>query len=232
MARSVPGPSPAKESPYLSDLLRAARPLTLTERAHLAARFRSAPWERVVDSLRADGSLLDVGCGPGLLAWLLEWRSFAGTYLGVDPDERKVARARAWVGESSRRAFRAAGVEQVPERGFDEAAIVDVLYLVPKAARAALAAEVVSRVTPGGRVVVLTSGGGPRWKRTVDRAQERLAVAVLGMTRGAVVEPCDGAEVASILEEAGLREVRVEDAGAGYLHGFEIVSGRRERAAS
>ena len=66
--------------------------------------------------------------------------------------------------------------------------------------------------------------------RAIDRIQERLAVAVLGLTRGAVVAPCDGAEVAALLSQAGLLDVRVEDAGAGYLHGFELVSGRRERA--
>ena len=44
-------------------------------------------------------------------------------------------------------------------------------------ARAARALE------PGGLFVALTSGGGPRWKRRLDTAQERLAVG-LGITRG------------------------------------------------
>jgi hypothetical protein len=57
--------------------------------------------------------------------------------------------------------------------------------------------------------------------------QERLAVAVVGMTRGAVVDPCDGAEVAGLLLGAGVVDVHVEAVGAGYLHGFELVSGRR-----
>ena len=124
------------------------------------------------------------------------------------------------------------GVEGVEERGFDQAAIVDVLYLVPPPARAALVAEVASRLAPGGRLVVLTSGGGPRWKRSIDWIQERLAVAVLGFTHGEVVAPCDGAEVASLFSQAGLNDVRVEDAGAGYVHGFELVSGRREDAGA
>jgi hypothetical protein len=79
-------------------------------------------------------------------------------------------------------------------------------------------------------MVALTSGGGPKWKRALDTLQERFAVAVLGMTKGAVVEPCDGAEVAALFREAGLVDVRVESVGAGYLHGFELVSGRCGRA--
>jgi hypothetical protein len=67
----------------------------------------------------------------------------------------------------------------------------------------------------------------PPWKRLLDRLQERLVVAVLGWTRGSAVDPCDGVEVAALLATAGLVDVRVEDAGAGYLHGFELVSGRK-----
>jgi len=216
--------------PGILEVVRAARALPPGARAHLAARLSSAPWARVVGALALDGAaLLDVGCGPGLLAYLLARSGYAGTYLGVDPDERKVHRARVWVGESALREFRATGVESVEERAFDQAAIVDVLYLVPGPSRAALVAQVAARLLPGGRLVVLTSGGGPRWKRVLDRAQERIAVAVLGMTRGAVVEPCDGAEVAGLLFAAGLVDVGVESAGDGYLHGFELVSGRRPR---
>jgi SAM-dependent methyltransferase len=210
------------------DVFRAAGTLRRAERAHLALRLSSAPWASVVGALRLDGdSLLDVGCGPGLLAYLLDRRGYAGAYLGVDPDDRKVARARSWIGESERRSFRAGGVERVPERGFDQAAIVDVLYLLPPPARAGFVADVVARLATGGRLVVLTSGGGARWKRVIDRLQERFAVA-LGVTRGVVVTPCDGAEVASLLSQAGLVDVRVEDVGAGYAHGFELVSGRRQ----
>ena len=213
--------------PGILAVVRAARALPVPERAHLAARLSSAPWSRVAGALALEGSaLLDVGCGPGLLAHLLDGLGYAGTYLGVDPDERKVERARAWVGESPRRTFRTGGIECVAERAFDQAVIVDVLYLVPRPERAALVAEAASRLRPGGRLVVLTSGGGPRWKRFLDRMQERLAVAVVGMTRGAVVEPCDGAEVARLLLGAGLADVRIEAVGAGYLHGFELVTGR------
>lgn len=221
-----------KGIPGVLDVVRASRLLGRAERLHLAGRLSSAPWARVVGSLALDGdSLLDVGCGPGLLAYLLGSRGYRGTYLGVDPDERKVGRARVWLGESPRRAFRASGVEGVGERSFDQAAIVDVLYLVPPGDRALLVAGVASRLAPGGRLVALTSGGGPRWKRAVDRFQERLAV-VLGVTRGAVVAPCDGAEVASLFSQAGLADVRVEEAGAGYIHGFELVTGRRADAGA
>lgn len=205
----------------------AAAALPTGARLHLAVRRWSAPWPRVVAALERETTLLDVGCGPGLLAFLLAARGASGSYAGIDPDARKVSRAEAWLGRSPRRTFRACEISEVHGEPFAAVSVVDVLYLVPRDARTAFVDAIAERLAPGGRVVVLTSGGGPPWKRLLDRLQERLVVAVLGWTRGSAVDPCDGAEVAALLATAGLVDVRVEDAGAGYLHGFELVSGRK-----
>lgn len=207
-------------------LRRAAAPLTLPERAHLGLRFRSAPWKRVVEALEPDGELLDVGCGPGLLAYLLLRVGFAGTYLGVDPDPRKVDRARRWLPESPARRFRAGTVDALEPGAFSQAALIDVLYLVPLPERPAFLERAARALKPGGLFVALTSGGGPPWKRRLDRAQESLAVG-LGITRGGGVATCDGAEVARLLTAAGLTGAAVVDVGRGFLHGFELVSARR-----
>jgi SAM-dependent methyltransferase len=216
--RTLPGPWA---------VFRAASALPAGARLHLAVRRWSAPWPRVVAALSGEPTLLDVGCGPGLLAFLLDARGASGSYVGIDPDARKVSRAETWIGRSPRRTFRACELSEARGETFDAVSVVDVLYLVPRHERAAFVAGVAARLAAGGRAVVLTSGGGARWKRLLDRLQEWLVVAVLGWTRGAAVEPCDGAEVAALLSTAGLVDVRVEDAGAGYLHGFELVSGRK-----
>ena len=106
--------------------------------------------------------------------------------------------------------------------------MIDVLYLVPPPERPEFLARAARSLTPGGLFVALTSGGGPRWKRRLDTAQERLAVG-LGITRGGGVAPCDGAEIARLLLAAGLTGATVADVGRGYLHGFELVSARRPR---
>ncbi len=207
-------------------LRRTARPLRLLERAHLDLRYRSAPWAAVVAALEPGGSLLDIGCGPGLLAHLLASAGYSGRYLGVDPDPRKVERARRWLRESADRRFAAGSVEAAPESAFTQAVFLDVLYLVPPSERGSFVARAARALVPGGRLVALTSGGGPAWKRRLDTLQERLAVG-LGITRGDAVAICDGAEVADRMREAGLAGISVRDVGRGYLHGFELVTARR-----
>jgi len=210
-------------------LWRAAAALTLPERAHLALRFRSAPWTKVLDAFEPGGAVVDFGCGPGLLAHLLSRAGFSGTYLGLDPDSRKIDRALRWLPEAASRRFRIGGVDAAAEGAFSQAALVDVLYLVAPGERAGFVSRAARALSPGGRFVVLTSGGGPRWKRRLDAAQERLAVG-LGVTRGEAVAPCDGEEVADLFVRAGLLDVGVLDVGRGHLHGFELVTARRPSA--
>ena len=210
-------------------LSRASAPLSLAERAHLAWRFGSAPWPQVLASLERDGALLDIGCGPGLLAHLLVRAGFAGRYTGLDPDPRKVDRARRWLEEGENRRFITGSVESAPRGAFAQAALIDVLYLVPPPERPAFVGSALGALAPGGLFVALTSGGGPRWKRALDSVQERLAVG-LGVTLGGAVAICDGAEIAALLRDAGLVGVAVADAGAGYVHGFELVTGRKPAA--
>jgi SAM-dependent methyltransferase len=210
-------------------LWKATAALTLPERTHLALRFRSAPWTKVVGVLESGGTLVDFGCGPGLLAHLLTRSGFSGTYLGLDPDPRKIDRARRWLPETAARSFHVGRVDSAPAGGFSQAALIDVLYLVPPGERASFVSQAARTLSPGGRFVALTSGGGPRWKRRLDTAQERLAVG-LGITRGGAVAPCGGEEIADLLMRAGLEGVGIADVGCGYLHGFELVTARRQSA--
>jgi SAM-dependent methyltransferase len=207
-------------------LRKAAAVLTAGERLHLSVRFRSAPWHRVVEAVATRGDLLDVGCGPGLLAHLARRGGFLGTYVGIDLDPRKVDRANRWLHGDPHSRFETRGVSEAPREAFGQVAVIDVLYLVPRAARPGFVAQAAAALKPGGAMVVLTSGGGPEWKRRLDRLQERLAIA-LGVTRGAAVEPCDGAEITGLLGGAGLVPSQVADVGAGYSHGFELIRGRR-----
>ncbi len=210
----------------IAELKAVVPPSPLVERQHVLAGFRSFPWDRVLPAFELETSLLDVGCGPGLLPYLLQRSGFRGSYLGIDPDPRKIERAKRWPGEDEERAFRAGKVAETSRGAYEQVALLDVLCLVAKPERAAFLATVVRRITPGGLFVAVTSGGGPRWKRAVDGAQEFAAVRLLRITRGAPASPCDGPELAGYLRGAGLDDISVRGIGDGYVHGFELVTAR------
>jgi SAM-dependent methyltransferase len=216
--------------------------LDASERLHLGIRSLVVPWDRIIGAVLdaqdgpAPGSILDVGAGPGLLAVLLDAAGFSGRYLGIDPDPRKIERARRWpkerAGASGERRFRdggldALGVLALGGERFDRVVLIDVLYLVPPYERPAFLAACAGLLAERGRLIVTTSGSGPMWKRAWDRLQERVSVELLGRIRGATVAPMDGAALLRLVEQAGLEEVVAAEIGAGYLHGFALVSGRR-----
>lgn len=208
-----------------SSLASAARGLPLPARLHLQVRLGILPWDAVLEAFSNGGSsLLDVGCGHGLLAFLLKGGGYEGLYTGIDIDGRKTSIASAWLGTLPGVTFPAVGLGGLAASSFDQAALLDVLYLLPRNSRQQFVDGITRTIAPGGRLIVLTSGGGPSWKRKLDRLEETLAVG-LGITRGETVEPCDGDEVASLLHSSGLEEVRVDYIGRGYAHGYELVRG-------
>jgi len=61
-----------------------------------ATRGRAQPGaRRVLDGLRGDEAVIDLGCGNGTLAAELAARGHRGTYLGLDPSPGLLAAARA-----------------------------------------------------------------------------------------------------------------------------------------
>ncbi len=201
--------------------------LGLSARLHLWVRTRIVPWGRVVEAFDPAGrSLLDVGCGHGLLAFLLAGRGYTGAYTGIDIDPRKTKAARAWLGTRPYTVFSDSPLDSFEPASFDQIAVMDVLYLLPRAARGGFVSRAAELLEPGGALVALTSGGGPAWKRRMDRIQENLAVN-LGITRGETVEPCDGREIAGHFSDSGLGNVRSVYVGRGYSHGFDLVVGFR-----
>jgi SAM-dependent methyltransferase len=65
------------------------------ERFHVHQRLRFFPHDVLLPFLPGTGTVLDIGCGFGLLAWYLTEHRPALTYYGADIDARKIALARA-----------------------------------------------------------------------------------------------------------------------------------------
>jgi SAM-dependent methyltransferase len=106
-------------------------------------------------------SVLDVGCGNGRLALLLDRERPGATYLGVDaaPELVELARAQATIAAE----FRVADVarpgwdDALPRASFDCAALLAVLHHIPGLdRRTRLLRDIAGLLRPGGRLILST----------------------------------------------------------------------------
>ncbi|MEO8359704.1 MAG: class I SAM-dependent methyltransferase [Vicinamibacteria bacterium] len=206
------------------------RKQTLGVRLHTRLRAWSAPLGAVVDALPLSGSLLDIGCGHGLVsneAWL---RGDHLRVLGVDLSETKIASARASVGDRADIEFRHARLEEVPETGFDAVALIDVLYLVPESQWDGFLRICLQKLRAGGLFVLKEITTEPRWKFERLKLQEFMSTRVLRITTGDKMYFESSAALASRLERIGFESVAVRHLDAGYTSPHVLFTGRRPRA--
>jgi 2-polyprenyl-6-hydroxyphenyl methylase/3-demethylubiquinone-9 3-methyltransferase len=106
-------------------------------RWHMRGRLRLCPYDALPKHLTGAGSILDIGCGFGHLAWFMADRMPSLRYFGADVDVRKVRLAAACPREAEPApSFRhgdlleAATTAGWPAR-FGNIVLLDVLYLMP-----------------------------------------------------------------------------------------------------
>ena len=202
-------------------VLSAYRPERPGTRVHVWGRWTTAPFEQVEQLVPAEGDVLELGCGVGLVSVDLALAAPGRRVLAVDVDPSKTAVARraagrAGVGERVR-------VEDVPlgwsppAAAFDAVVVVDVLYLLGREAAFDLLDSLVAALRPGGVMVVKEMAAAPRWKATWTRAQEAVAVRGLRVTAGSTVELVATEDLAAHVAARGL-PVRTVAMDRGHLH--------------
>lgn len=186
-------------------------------RIHTRIRAWTCPFAAVLERVPASGRLLEVGCGHGLFANAAALAHPGLDVLGVDPDPGKVRSAEATVGGRGNVRFRGGGLDDVAERGFDAAAVLDVLYLVPRAAWPSFLSGLRDRLRAGGRLLLKDVEPRPRWKFYRCLAQEAVSVRLVGITQGGAFAFADRREMEAMLRGAGFADVAVTGLGRGYL---------------
>lgn len=172
---------PRGDRTALARALRRYDAVPIADRLQVRGRALLADLLAIEPHLPRGGQIVDLGCGRGLFANVLLEASSAREVIGLDPDPRKVAVARAT--ERPGLTFRtgdATGIE-LPE--CDAIAIVDVLYLLTPAEQGGVVARAAARVRPGGRVVIYAQERRADIRFWLGYAQERIATAI-GATRG------------------------------------------------
>jgi 2-polyprenyl-3-methyl-5-hydroxy-6-metoxy-1,4-benzoquinol methylase len=191
--------------------------LPASVRVHTRIRSWTCPMDAVLERAPPAGRLLEVGCGHGLFANAAALAHPDLEVLGIDPDPRKIRWAQSTVDARGNVRFRCQGLGDVAERDFDAVAVLDVLYLVPRAEWPEFLGGLRGRLRPGGRLLLKDVEPRPRWKFYRCLAQETVSVRLLGITHGSVFAFADRAEMEGLLREAGFDGVQVRGLGAGYL---------------
>jgi SAM-dependent methyltransferase len=214
------------------EVLSLYRDAPLAVRAHVRLRWATCPLRAVAAQLPARGRVLDLGCGHGLFSLHAALSSPGRWVLGVDVDGRKVEHAR--VAAARARDERRADCEiaavppgEVPQGPWDAIVIVDVLYLVDADAQRRLLVECARRLAPGGVLAVKEMALDPSWKYRWNKAQETLAVKLLGITEGGGTLTFVGPRTLGDWMAAAGLAVSDLSLQRGYPHPHHLVLGRR-----
>src|SRR5262249_52331046 len=192
--------------------------LPLKERLFVRARLFSAPLGAIAERCPV-GRILDVGCGHGALIALLAGEP-GRTVLGIDPDSRKIAWAKAGPGRPAHVSLRqATGDDLRPELEghFDAVAVADVLYLLPTEAWGNFAECCRRLLKSGGLLLLKEAEANGSWKHFKCLAQEQVMVRLLRRTRGSgglTLQPRRFIE--QLLKQRGFAVEEVIDLSAGY----------------
>jgi 2-polyprenyl-3-methyl-5-hydroxy-6-metoxy-1,4-benzoquinol methylase len=199
------------------------------DRLHVRGRFRTCPVAVIDDAVPRRGSVLEVGCGHGLVSAYLALSSTDRTVTGIDIDARKIAIASHAQSHADHSAvhlsFHHVPAGELPPGEWDAIVIVDVLYLLDDDAERSLLGACVDRLAEGGVLVVKETDVVPRWKHWLATAQEVVATKILRITEGASLTFTPVARLAEQLREAGL-DVTARRVDKGYLHPHALVVGR------
>jgi len=184
-------------------------------------RWWSCPFEAILAEIPEASSVLDYGCGHGLLA-LQAAVHRRSVVLGVDIDADKIAVARR--AATSATHFDIIKPGEIPPGPWEVICVVDVLYLLSPVTQQTLLARLAEQLAPGGVLIVKEMDSRPRVKAAWMRLQEHVTVRLLGLTMGQTLSFTAATEIADRLRSCGL-EVRSRSLERHYPHPHHLVVG-------
>ncbi|OGV72708.1 MAG: hypothetical protein A3B82_02000 [Methylophilales bacterium RIFCSPHIGHO2_02_FULL_57_10] len=198
----------------LIQIWRAYRQCPIGSRLRVLGRYVLCPYSALLGLFPRTGRILDVGCGDGLLLFLLnvESESQARMYAGIDPAADKIKNAR--LADRSGAEFTVGDVGSLASASYDCVAIMDVLYLMPQADWPKLLDHAVRVLNANGLLIVKEVIDRPRWKRWLTYIEEFAAIKLLRMTQGQSPHFESLETYRAAIERAGTEIIRTEPVGA------------------
>ncbi|MEZ5702008.1 MAG: methyltransferase domain-containing protein [Burkholderiaceae bacterium] len=180
---------------------------TGTLKARLMQRYRSyiCPLQEVIREVPPKASVMDVGCGHGLLLNLLAHLGRIRRGHGFDMARpavevaNTVAKIHSFAPDVE---FEVRSVEQgIPRLGFEIVTVIDVLHHIPDAHKHSFVCDLCEAVPNGGRLIIKDMVVKPRWRALANQIHD------LVMARQ-WVEQVGPESIETWAAEKGLRVVR------------------------
>jgi SAM-dependent methyltransferase len=147
--------------------------------------------------------VLDIGCGPGLLAAYLRGHGFTAPIHGVDYDAAKLALTRRAFGSLPDVIFTAADARGGLPDHHGHVAMLDTLQFFQPEELRLLLERAAARVAPGGKLLIRTALRDESWRFRLSRAGDWFAKVTRWMKAHASSYPARE-EIVAVLDAAGL----------------------------
>lgn len=179
------------------------------EAERLAAKVDPTAWvaEYLSPRLRSGDQVLDIGCGPGVIAKQAALACPGVRVTGVDFSPSRIAEAHANLGELGEAVKADAHDLPFASASFDLVYSRFMLQFLPDPQRAI--AEMTRVCRPGGQILLQELDGQLLWHYPVDKdVQEGMEAAVRGLSKTGF-DPFIGRKLFSYIHAAGLSEIDV-----------------------
>ena len=131
------------------------------------------PFEELLRRIPANATVLDVGCGAGIMSALAAGPGRAKSVTGFDISEKSIAIARGVkIADACAMTFHALPAGEFPQGEFDVVLCIDVLHHVPPAVQWDFLREVCGRVKAGGVLIFKDISPRPWWKAFANRMHD------------------------------------------------------------
>ncbi|UCG77489.1 MAG: methyltransferase domain-containing protein [Nitrospirota bacterium] len=166
----------------ISTIWRSYRNTNLRTRIFVLIRGLVCPWDKIMKNIETGDSILDIGCGHGLLLNLFRERYPEKRCAGFDHDKDKIDIARSTSGAID--FMLNDEINRIEGERFDLVTIIDVLYSVPFEEWKDIFSTAIGKLSEDGTLVIKETVNTPKWKYWICLLQEFVAIKVLGYTKG------------------------------------------------
>jgi 2-polyprenyl-3-methyl-5-hydroxy-6-metoxy-1,4-benzoquinol methylase len=181
----------------------------------------ACPFETLLSLVPDTGSLLDIGCGSGLLLGLALRTGKFIQAVGVDISDEAIQMATAMrqsglnAGQRERLALHLSrSIADWPAAAFDVVSLIDVMHHVRLDIRSEVLEAAIARVKPGGILLYKDMGRRPRWRALLNWLHD-LVVSRQWIHYTPIAEIEDAAR------KSGLAEIRAETINR-LVYGHEL----------